>query len=341
MINIGLVGYGYWGPNLLRNFYECPLSRVVRVCDLSQENLRAVSRRYPTIDTTTNYGDLLSDREIDAIVIATPISTHYPLALEALQHGKHVFVEKPLAASVRESEHLIAEADNLGLLLHVDHTFPYTPAVRKIRELVRDGVLGEMYYYDSVRINLGLFQKDVNVLWDLAVHDLSIMDYVLEARPIAVSATGMTHLKNHPENTAYMTLYFADKLIAHIHVNWLAPVKIRQTLFSGSRKMLVYNDLEPSEKIRIYDSGILTSVASENVHEMLVSYRSGDIWSPHLKKTEALQAQVLHFCESVEAGSSTDTDGQSGLRVVRSLEAAQLSIRSRGRPVDVQTLALL
>lgn len=338
MIKIGLVGYGYWGPNLLRNFYECPLSQVVTVCDLSDTNLQAVSQRYPKITTTKNYSDLLNNSEIDAIVIATPISTHYKLSLQALQNGKHTFVEKPLAASINESEHLIEEATKRNLVLHVDHTFAYTPAVRKIKELILDGTLGEMYYYDSVRINLGLFQKDVNVLWDLAVHDLAIMDYVLDAKPIAISATGISHLKGCPENTAYMTMYFAEKLIAHLHVNWLAPVKIRQTLFSCSQKMLVYNDLEPSEKIRIYDTGIHTSNAPEKLREMLVSYRSGDIWSPHLKKTEALQVQVRHFCECVQAGLPTETDGYSGLRVVRALEAAQLSINSRGRPVDTHTL---
>jgi predicted dehydrogenase len=341
MIKIGLVGYGYWGPNLLRNFYECPLSEVVSVCDLSDANLHAVSLRYPTISTTKKYSDLLQNTEINAIVIATPISTHYKLALEALQKNKHVFVEKPLTSSVKEAEHLIQEASNRNLTLHVDHTFAYTPAVRKIKELVDDGSLGEMYYYDSVRINLGLFQKDVNVLWDLAVHDLSIMDYVILEKPIAISATGISHLNGNPENTAYMTLYFAKKLIAHLHVNWLAPVKIRQTLFSGSRKMLVYNDLEPSEKIRVYDTGIHTSASPEKMREMLVSYRSGDIWSPHLKKTEALQFQVFHFCESVKNGTPTETDGHSGLRVVRALEAAQISMGAKGRPVDTQTLAFI
>ena len=341
MIRIGLVGHGYWGPNLLRNFYECAKTEVKMVCDLSPNNLNKVLLKYPKIHITVDYSELLKSKEIDVIVIATPVGTHYELALNALKSGKHVFVEKPLTNSSDQATRLINEAENRNLILHVDHTFIYTTAVRKIYELVTNGTIGELFYYDSVRVNLGLFQHDVNVIWDLAVHDLSIMNYLIQEKPIAVSATGMSHLSGNPENTAYLTLHFNSSTIAHIHVNWLSPVKIRQTLLSGSKKMLVYNDLEPIEKIKVYDSGVNTETNSKHRYEMLVGYRTGDVWSPNIRGTEALHDEIEHFVACVEEKKSTLSDGLAGLAVVRTSEAAIKSISLRGRPVDIETLEVI
>lgn len=334
MIKIGIIGYGYWGPNLVRNFSECGTAEVRAVSDLRPERLKPVAARYPAIQATANYRDLLDNPGIDAIAIATPVSTHFDLALQALKAGKHVLVEKPFTATADQARILIEEADRRKLTLMVDHTFLFTPAVRKIKELVQSGDLGRLYYYDSVRVNLGLFQHDVNVLWDLAVHDLSIMDFILGARPQAVSATGMAHVAGQPEDMAFLTCYFADSVIAHFHVNWLAPVKIRRTLIGGDRKMIVYDDLEPSEKIKVYDKGITVN-EPEGIYKMMVGYRTGDMWAPQLATTEALLAEARHFAECVETGKRPLTDGQAGLNVVRILEAASASIRNRGQPVEL------
>jgi predicted dehydrogenase len=336
MINIGVIGYGYWGPNLVRNFNEAPGSRVTAVSDLRPERLALARDRYTTVKTTTDYGELLADTGVDAVAIVTPVSTHFELAMQALRAGKHVLVEKPLAATSEQSKRLIEEADRRNLVLMVDHTFIYTGAVRKIRELVTGGGLGDVYYYDSVRVNLGLFQHDVNVIWDLAVHDLSIMNYVLPSQPCAVSATGMSHVPGEPENIAYLTLFFEGCLIAHIHVNWLAPVKVRRTLIGGSYKMIVYDDLEPSEKIKVYDKGITVNSGAESVYQLLIGYRAGDMWAPQLDMTEALRAEALHFIRCVEAGERPITDGEAGLRVVRILEAATQSMAERGRLVELE-----
>ena len=333
MVRMGVIGYGYWGPNLVRNFSELMESEVAAVCDHDEHRLRSVKTRYPAIVITTDYEKLLADSEIDVIAIATPVSSHYDLALQALSAGKHVFVEKPLAETTIQAEKLIAEARKRNLVLHVDHTFIYTDAVRKIRELVRKGELGELYYYDSVRVNLGLFQPDVNVIWDLAVHDLSIMDYIFPSSPVAVSATGVSHLPGKPANIAYLTLFFENNMIAHLHVNWLAPVKVRRTLLGGSRRMIVYDDLEPSEKIKVYDKGITLNGSKESIYDALVSYRTGDMWAPKLAITEALKVEAEHFCHCVKHGEPSDTDGYAGLRVVRILEAATQSLKERGRPV--------
>jgi len=335
MINLGIVGYGYWGPNLVRNFMESPGSRVVAVCDLSHERLELASSRYPAIRTTTSYDDLLSDTSIDAVAIPTPVSSHFELALKALRSGRHVLVEKPLTATSAQALELIEEAERRNLVLMVDHTFVYTGAVRKIRELVLSRQLGDVYYYDSVRVNLGLFQHDVNVIWDLAVHDLSIMDYVLDQKPVAVSATGISHIQGQPENVAYLTLFFAENKIAHIHVNWLAPVKVRRTLVGGSERMVVYDDLEPSEKIKIYDKGVSVVHHPETVYELLVSYRSGDMWAPKLDATEALRTEAAHFIDCIENQRRPLTDGRAGLRVVRVLEAAEASMKGRGQLIEI------
>jgi len=335
VITVGVIGYGYWGPNLVRNFAEAPDGRVGFVADVRAERLSQVPTRYPGAKVSADYRDLLKDPAVDAVVVATPVSTHFDLAMAALRAGKHVLVEKPMTATSEQSLALIDEAEKRGLVLMVDHTFVYTNAVRKIRELTQGGDLGEIYYYDSVRINLGLFQHDVNVLWDLAVHDLSIMDYVLGQTPLSVSATGLSHVNGEPENIAYMTMFFDGKLIAHVHVNWLAPVKVRRTLLGGSRRMIVFDDLEASEKIKVYDRGISVNPSPENVYQMLIGYRAGDMWAPQLPLGEALQAEARHFIECIEQRRTPTTDGQAGLRVVRLLEAATLSMAQRGALVPL------
>ncbi|HEX6626257.1 MAG TPA: Gfo/Idh/MocA family oxidoreductase [Pyrinomonadaceae bacterium] len=335
MLRVGVIGYGYWGPNLVRNFMEAQGATVAAVCDLSVGRLAPLGTRYPTVRLTTDYRELLADSRVDAILIATPVASHFELGMAALRAGKHVLVEKPLAANSEQALRLVEEAERRGLVLMVDHTFIYTGAVRKIRELIAGGALGEIYYYDSVRINLGLFQHDVNVVWDLAVHDLSIMDYVLPARPVAVSATGISHLPGQPENVAYITLFFAGSLIAHVHVNWLSPVKVRRTLIGGSEKMIVYDDLEPSEKLKVYDKGVTVGQHPEDVYELLVSYRSGDMWAPRFDTTEALRTEAHHFVECVEKATRPETDGLEGLRIVRIMEAAEQSLRDRGKLVEL------
>lgn len=338
MINIGVIGYGYWGPNLVRNFSEAPNCQVLAVSDFDSNRLALARGRYPALKTTTDYRDLLKGTGVDAVVIATPVSSHYELAMRALQAGKHVLVEKPMVATSEEAARLVDEADRRQLMLMVDHTFVFTGAVRKMQELVAGGDLGDVYYYDSVRVNLGLFQHDVNVIWDLAVHDLSIMDFVLPAQPCAVSATGASHVPGEPANTAYMTLFFEANLIAHVHVNWLAPVKVRRTLLGGSQKMIVYDDLEPSEKIKVYDKGITVNNGNNGTkrrYEMLIGYRAGDMWAPHLDITEALRTEVAHFSECLSNGKKPITDGVAGMRVVNILEAATQSMMDMGRPVKL------
>ena len=336
MIKIGVIGYGYWGPNLVRNFMAAPDSEVTRVCDVRAERIAPLQKLYPGIKTCSDSTALINDRQIDAVVIATPVSSHFDLALAALQAGKHVLVEKPLATRSDHARRLIDEAGRRNLVLLVDHTFVYTDAVRKIRELIASGQLGEIYYYDAVRVNLGLFQHDVNVIWDLAIHDLSIMDYVLPAKPIAVSTTGISHIPGQPENVAYITLFFSSAQIAHVHVNWLTPVKVRNTLIGGSEKMILYDDLDPSEKLKVYDKGISVTPRQEDVYKMLVSYRSGDMWAPRLDNTEALQTEALHFIDCIENKRRPDTDGAAGLRMVNMIEAAETSLRDRGRLIELQ-----
>jgi predicted dehydrogenase len=337
VIGVGIIGYGYWGPNLVRNFYEQAGCKVIAVSDLRQNQLDKVRARYPTIETTTDYRDLLRNPQIDAVAIATPVSTHFALGMEALRAGKHVLVEKPMTMDVDQATRLVDEAELRRRILAVDHTFVYTAAVRKIRELAVQGDLGDVYYYDSVRVNLGLFQHDVNVVWDLAVHDLSIMDHILPAQPVAVTASGIGHVPGEPENMAYVTLHFDAPLMAHVHVNWLAPVKVRRTLVGGSRKMIVYDDLEPSEKIKVYDKGasVNGATAGPQRHRLLIDYRSGDMWAPQLDITEALSHEARHFIHCVEQGRATVTSGEAGLRVVRLLEAASQSIAARGRVIEL------
>jgi predicted dehydrogenase len=335
-IRVGVIGYGYWGPNLVRNFAEAQGSQVIAVSDLSPERLAQVRRRYPSVSTTTDHRDLLRDRQIDAIVIATPVRTHYELAMQALLAGKHVLVEKPLAPTTRLGMELIEAADRLNLTLQVDHTFIYTGAVQKIKEMVAAGRLGQLYYYDSVRVNLGLFQHDVNVLWDLAVHDLSIMDFVLGRQPYAVAATGAAHIPGKPVNTAYLTCFFPENVLAHFHVNWLAPVKVRRTLIGGDRQMIVYDDLEPSEKVKVYDKGItLNGGGADKAYDLMVGYRAGDMFAPQLPVTEGLRVEAEHFLNCIRSGARPLSDGLAGLRVVRILEGATQSLEQGGRPVEL------
>jgi predicted dehydrogenase len=335
VISVGVIGYGYWGPNLVRNFADQPDCRVGHVADLKVDRLSEVARRYPAARISTDYRDVLADTSLDAIAIATPTSTHFEIGLAALRAGKHVLLEKPLAATAEEAVRLTDEADRRGLVLMVDHTFVYTPAVQKIRELTESGELGDIYYYDSVRINLGLFQHDINVLWDLAVHDLSIMEYVVPQQPVAVSATGLAHVPGQPENIAYMTMFFDTKLMAHVHANWLSPVKVRRTILGGSRRMILFDDLETSEKVKVYDRGISLNPSPENIYQMLVGYRTGDVWSPQLGLREALHAEAAHFLECIRDGVTPRTGGPAGVRVVRLLEAATESIAHQGRLVSL------
>lgn len=340
MIQVGVIGYGYWGPNLVRNFFECPATQVGMVADLSSERLATVARRYPSVAATTNYKDILKNPAIDAVAISTPVSTHFALAMEALEAGKHVLVEKPMTASSQQALRLIEEAEHRRLLLMVDHTFVYTGAVRKIRELIEKGSLGEIYYYDSIRVNLGLFQHDVDVIWDLAVHDLSIMEYLLPDFPAAVSATGIGHVSGAAENIAYVTAFYDSSLIAHLNVNWLSPVKVRRTLIGGSRQMIVYDDMESSEKVKLYDKGITVKNGPESLHKLLVGYRSGDMYCPQLDVTEALRVEAQHFAECIETGQTPLTDGYAGLRVVSVLEAATQSMRDRGKSISLARAGL-
>ena len=335
MVGVGVIGYGYWGPNLVRNFSDTSGSRVIGVSDLDHGRLDRVADRYPGVATTTDAGALIDDTAVDAVVIATPVATHFELGMRALAAGKHVWMEKPLAATYDEARRLRDAAAERGRVLMVDHTFVYTGAVRKIAELVRAGRLGELYYYDSVRVNLGLFQADVDVMWDLAVHDLAIMDYVLDARPRAVSAIGSAHVPGRTANQAYLTCLFDDRLLAHFHVNWLAPVKIRRTLIGGARQMIVYDDLEPSEKVRVYDKGIDVDPGPEGRYEMLVSYRTGDMWAPQLDRTEALTLAARDFLEAIEHGSEPATSSAVGVRVVRVLEAATRSMARQGELIEL------
>jgi predicted dehydrogenase len=332
MIRMGVIGYGYWGPNLVRNFNSLDGSRVVAISDVKEASLRKVRKAYPNIWATANCDELIQSKEVDVVAIVTPVFTHFELARKALQAGKHILVEKPFTYTTVEAEELIDLAEKKGLRIVVDHTFLYTGAVRKIKELMEDGTLGDLCYFDSVRVNLGLFQHDVNVVWDLAPHDLSIMDFLIKEKPIAVVATGAAHFSKDMEDISYITVYFPKNIIAHVNVNWLSPVKVRTTLIGGLKKMLVWNDLDPDEKIKVYDKGV--DIKSKNgVYKLLVSYRSGDMWAPHLEQVEALKLMAETSLEYIKTGKSCINDGAAGLRVVRMLEAADRSLKKKGEIV--------
>ena len=324
MLRLGVIGYGYCGPNVVRNFMGHHDCKIVTVCDKSPSALTRVMAAHPGIGVTTNPDAVLLATDIDAVAIVTPVSHHYELAKKALENGKHVFVEKPFTATSSEAEELIELADRRGLQIMVDHTFLFTGVVRKIKQLIDEGTLGRLYYYDSTRVNLGLFQHDVNVLWDLAPHDLSIMDYLVGAEPELVVATGGAHV-NNLENIAYLTVYFPDNVLAHINVNWLSPVKMRTTLVGGQKRMLVWNDLDLAEKLRVYDKG--ADVKNETgMHAALVSYRTGDMYAPKIEEAEALKVETRYFLDCIMNKTRPINDGIAGLRVVRILEAAEQSL---------------
>jgi len=334
MFKVGVIGYGYWGPNIVRNFHTHDCSDVVLVCDSNPKCQDRLRKAYPSIVFTTDPNEVLKSPDIDVVAVVTPVWTHYDLAKAALENGKHVFVEKPFTTSSAQAEELIELADRKNLKIMVDHTFLFTGAVRKIKQLVEEGSLGDLYYYDSLRVNLGLFQHDVNVIWDLAPHDLSIMDHVIREKPEAVVATGERHL-NGVEDVAFITVYFPKHIIAHVNVNWLSPVKVRTTLIGGEKKMLVWNDLEADEKIRVYDKGVSMSTHPSNLHKLLVSYRAGDMWAPQVEQIEALRAETAYFLQCIENNKQPFNDGIAGLRVVRILEAADKSVRNRGEVVKL------
>jgi predicted dehydrogenase len=336
MIKIGVIGYGYWGPNLVRTFAEAQLGTVVAVSDLDPKKLATVNKRYPAVKTTNNFQDLLRDPEIDAIAIATPVSTHFEFGMAALKAGKHVWLEKPMTETSLQARKLCDEAAKRNLIVFVDHTFVYTGAVRKMGDVIKSGDLGRVYYYDSIRVNLGLFQRDVNVISDLAVHDFSILDYLLGEHPVAISASGINHFPGTPENLAYITLFYDSGTIAHVNVSWLAPVKVRQILLGGSKKMITYDDLEPSEKVKIYDKGISFTEDPKQIQEMRVGYRTGDMMAPKLDGTEALRLAGDHFIDCIINKKTPQTDGLLGLRVVELIEAATSSMRGRGETVYIQ-----
>jgi predicted dehydrogenase len=330
-IGVAVIGAGYWGPNLVRNFSNCKATRVVAVCDRDLSRLERMEPMCPQAILTQNFEEVLENAQIDAVAIATPVRTHAALALAALDAGKHVLVEKPLTDSVRDAERLTKRARELGRILMVDHTYLFSPAIRKIKELVDSGNLGDIYYIDSVRINLGLFQTDINVLWDLAPHDLSIVDYLLGRMPRSLAAMGVSHTSSDLEDVAYLNLDFGRSLMATFHVNWLSPVKLRHTIIGGSKQSLVYNDLDPVEPIKVYDCGIQLNQSSEARYGLLVGYRAGDIWSPNISRgEEPLQTLVRHFAECVLENKQPLSDGEAGLRVVRILEAAERSIKAQG-----------
>jgi predicted dehydrogenase len=331
MIGVGVIGYGYWGPQIVRNFHQLNGARVPLVCDQRAESLTRARQLFPDVEVTTDVADLLRSPAVDAIAVVTPVQTHFALAKAALSHGKHVFVEKPFTATAQQAQELIELASKKNLRVMVDHTFLFTGAVKKIRQLIDEDALGKLYYYDSIRVNLGLFQHDVNVIWDLAPHDLSIMDYLIPDEPKAIIATGERHLNSH-EDLAYITVYFDSNVLAHINVNWLSPVKVRTALIGGEKKMVVWNDLEVDEKVKVYDKGVRIT-APQGVYDLLVSYRSGDMWAPKVEQTEALRSECQYFIDCITDGKEPFNDGYAGLKIVKMLEAADRSIKDRGRMV--------
>ncbi len=335
MLRVGVIGVGYWGPNIIRNFDANKETEMVICCDLKQERLNFIKSKHPAIKTTTDYRDIINDPQIDAVAICTPVFTHYDLAKAALLAGKHVFLEKPMTSNSAQAAELVELAAKHNRTLMLDHTFIYTGAVQTIKRILDQGELGEIYYFDSVRINLGLFQHDVNVIWDLAPHDISIMDFLLQLKPESVVATGADHLGKGLEDVAYLTIYYPNNIIAHIHANWLSPVKIRQTLIAGTKKMIVWDDNVQMEKIKVYDAGIIVNRTTDEIYDTLIQYRTGDMWAPKVPMTEALSTEVSHFVECIKTGKTPLTDGVAGLNVVRMLEASDKSIKMRGKEIKL------
>jgi predicted dehydrogenase len=336
-LNVAVVGYGYWGPNLVRNFANLHDARMHTVVDQSADALRKVRKLYPAVQVTQNYEEVLANDEIDAVAIATPAQFHFPMAMAALKAGKHVWLEKPMTETSAQAEQLVHEARRRGLVLMVDHTFVYSGPVRKMAELIHGGKLGNIYYYDSTRVNLGLFQRDVSVISDLAVHDFSILDYLFRREPTSVSATGINHFAGTPENLAYITLFYDSSFIAHINVSWLSPVKVRLILVGASENMIAYDDLDPSEKLKIYDKGVSFTDDPEQIYQMRVGYRVGDMLAPTISGTEALQVATSHFVDCIRRSATPITDGRFGLRMVKLIEAATRSMQCRGETVSIET----
>jgi predicted dehydrogenase len=327
-MNFGVIGYGYWGPNVVRNLMSLEGSEVSAIAEISPTAQARARKAYPGLKITPNAMEVIASPQTDVVAIVSPVWTHYELTKAALLNGKHVFVEKPFTSTAAQGEELVNLAQQKNLKIMVDHTFLFTGAVKRIGQLIQEGALGNLYYYDSTRVNLGLFQHDINVLWDLAPHDLSIMDHLIKANPDAVVATGQGHLNGH-EDVAFMTLYFPEKVIAHINVNWLSPVKVRTTLIGGEKRMIVWNDLEADEKVKVYDRGVKIT-NREGVYDLLVSYRSGDMWSPQLEQVEALRQELAYFVDCITTGQEPFNNGVAGLRVVRILEAASESLNRKG-----------
>jgi len=334
-LRVGVIGCGYWGPNLVRNFARHPEVKVEAVCDRELKRAERTGAEYRVPTVTERPQALFEDRGLDLVVVATPTATHFDLARAALDAGKHVLVMKPLTSSVEQAEELEALAAKKGVLLAVDHTFVFTGAVRKMKELVTSGALGQLYYFDSVRVNLGLFQRDINVIWDLAPHDISILDFLVGGEPEEILAVGVAHGQSPMENIAYITIKYPNSFLAHVHVNWLAPAKVRQLILGGSKKMVVYDDVQPSEKVKVYDKGVSFQGNGDDPYKALVSYRSGDMVAPQLDGKEALAVEVDNICKAVRGGEALVSGGTAGVRVVRLLEAAQRSIEQGGARVRV------
>lgn len=330
-MNIAVVGLGYWGPNLVRNFLSTPGVSHIVCCDLMDSRLERIKQKFSMVETCKSYDEILKRSDIDAVVLATPVSSHYPLGIKALRAGKHLLVEKPITLSTKEATDLIGFAEKQNLILMVDHTFIYTSAVRKIKEYIDKDEIGDILYFDSVRVNLGLFQHDTNVVWDLAPHDLSIMEYLIGKKPLSVSAIGVNHFNGH-EDISYITVNFENNLIAHFHVNWISPVKVRKILIGGTKLMVVYDDMEPSEKIKIYDKGVEIK-SQDSLYHVLVEYRTGNMFAPHVEQEEALSLVAKDFLDSIKKGHKPMSDGYAGLNVVRILEAATESLKQGGKVI--------
>jgi len=335
MIGIGIVGFGYWGPILARAVADADDANIEMIGDFSDGARERAGRRHPSARLVADWRDIISDPAVDAVMVATPVNTHFEIALAALRAGKHVLVEKPMAETPAKAARLVEEATRRGVVLMVDHTFVYTGSVRKIRDLITSGQLGDVYYYDSTRVNLGLFQRDVNVIWDLAVHDFAIMDFLFDAEPVAISASAAGFLPGSPENMAHLTVYYDDGAMAHLNVNWLAPVKLRQILVGGSRRMVIYDDMQTSEKVKVYDRGVALDGSAVETREQRISYRIGEMWAPAISAKEALLTEVEHFIDCIVNGAKPQTGGEAGLRVVEMLAAASHSTVLRGRPVEL------
>jgi predicted dehydrogenase len=335
VISVAVIGLGYWGPNLVRNLSACSRFRLAQLCDANPARLDFVGVQFPSATRTVNAGDVFADTSVDAVAIVTPVGTHYDLARAALEAGKHVLVEKPLAACASEAAEIVDLARRVGRVLLVDHVFLYSPAVQKMAELVASGEVGEVLFFDSVRINLGLFQNDVNVIWDLAPHDLSIIDHLVGRTPDSLVAVAASHAGNRLEDVAHLHLDYGNNLLASVHVNWLSPVKVRQFLIGGSRRSVLYNELDVSERIKVYDRGIDVSSDPEGIRHFRISLRYGDVVSPRLDPTEPLRNLVEHFADCIENGATPVSGGEQGLRVVRILEAAQASLKRGGVRVSV------